>query len=134
VPSPRKRGPLPPASISINAFINSGGGIANIGTSASVLKLRPGLLKSAVIPEPERQGMIHAMLQKEIPVIHLLYIKGLAQRYGIPWDPASLPVSGGSDGAFPGRAGAGHVVLIIIGLAWFSAFLVRFRMLYNSAR
>jgi hypothetical protein len=78
--------------------------------------------------------MIHAMLQKEIPVIHLLYIKGLAQRYGIPWDPASLPVSGGSDGAFPGRAGAGHVVLIIIGLAWFSAFLVRFRMLYNSAR
>ncbi len=115
-------------------FINSGGGVANIGTSAEVLRLHPGLVRHAAIPPPDRQGMIHLMLQKEIPVIHLLYIKGLAQRYGIPWDPASLNVPGKNDGAFPGRDGAVNIVLIILGMAWFTAFLLRFRMLNNSRR
>ncbi len=31
-----------------------------------------------------RRGVIHEMTLREIPVIHLLYVKGLAERYGHP--------------------------------------------------
>ena len=30
-----------------------------------------------------------------VPVIHLLNVKGLCERYGLPWDPRPLPAPGG---------------------------------------
>ena len=39
------------------------------------------------------------MAARGVPVIHLLYVKGLADRYGLPWDPVPLPG--------PGEPGAG---------------------------
>jgi len=73
---------LPPT-----VYINAGGATANIGTSTSVLRVRPGVIKHAKIPPPEQQGMLHYVLRKRIPVIHLLFIKGLILEYGLPWDP-----------------------------------------------
>lgn len=70
----------------IKAFINSGGGYANMGTSNLSLLLKPGVIRKAKIPPHQSRGVIHDMLEKEIPVIHLLYIKGLATRHNIPWD------------------------------------------------
>ena len=34
------------------------------------------------------------MAAKGIPVIHLLYVRGLSQRYGLPWDPSPIPDPG----------------------------------------
>jgi hypothetical protein len=34
------------------------------------------------------------MASRQIPVIHLLYIKGLVDRYGLSWDPVPLPQPG----------------------------------------
>lgn len=76
---------------SIKAFINTGGGYANLGTSMSVLNLRPGLVTKVPSAKPEQQGMVHSMAAKGIPVVHLLNLKGLARKYGLPWDPASPP-------------------------------------------
>lgn len=73
-------------SANIKAFINSGGGYANMGTSNLSLLLKPGVIRKAKMPPHQSRGVIHDMLEKEIPVIHLLYIKGLATRYNIPWD------------------------------------------------
>jgi poly-gamma-glutamate system protein len=70
----------------IKAFINSGGGYASMGTSSLSLLLKPGLVRRAQMPDPDSRGVIHDMIEKDIPVIHLLHIKGLAQRYHIPWD------------------------------------------------
>jgi poly-gamma-glutamate system protein len=78
----------------IKAFVNVGGGWADMGTDSSVLKLRPGLTSVAEIPPPEKRGVIQEMTLLKIPVIHLLYIKGLADRYGLPWDPVPLPKPG----------------------------------------
>lgn len=72
------------------AFINAGGATANIGTSTSILHLKPGLITKAKIPPAEEQGMLHFSLKKGIPVIHLLFIKGLANKYGLVWDPVDL--------------------------------------------
>ncbi|MFC1554615.1 poly-gamma-glutamate system protein [candidate division KSB1 bacterium] len=78
----------------IAAFINVGGSFANIGTSSKILSLNPGLVNEAELPEEKERGVLFEMLSKKIPVIHLLYIKGLTQEYGIPWDPVPLPESG----------------------------------------
>ena len=68
-------------------FVNAGGATANIGTSQSVLRMKPGVIRSASIPDVDQQGVIHKALLNDIPVIHLLFIKGLVLEYGLPWDP-----------------------------------------------
>ena len=81
----------------IAAFIHIGGSWANMGTDSSVLDLRPGLIRIKTFPAPEKQGVIHAMAAKKIPVIHCLFLRGLVMRYGLTWDPVplSLPGEGG---------------------------------------
>jgi poly-gamma-glutamate system protein len=76
----------------IKAFINVGGSWANLGTDAEVLKLEPGLARDVFIPPPSRRGVIQAMAAAGVPVIHLLNVKGLCERYGLPWDPRPLPL------------------------------------------
>ena len=71
----------------IKAFVNAGGAMANIGSSETILGLKPGVMRKFRIPEADKQGIIHKALQNSIPVIHLLNIKGLAIEYGLKWDP-----------------------------------------------
>lgn len=78
----------------IKAFINIGGSWANIGTDARILKVKPGLVWLKDLPPEENRGVIHEMAARDIPVIHLLYIRGLVRRYGLPWDPVPLPSIG----------------------------------------
>jgi poly-gamma-glutamate system protein len=78
----------------IQAFINIGGGYANMGTDSEILKVGPGLAAFSEIPPSERRGVIFEMAARRIPVIHLLYVKGLCDRYGLPWDPSLLPEPG----------------------------------------
>lgn len=78
----------------IKAFINIGGGYANMGTDSEILKVRPGLAAVRRLPPQDRRGVIFEMASRRIPVVHLLYIKGLCDRYGLPWDPAPLPQPG----------------------------------------
>jgi poly-gamma-glutamate system protein len=89
----------------IKAFVNIGGSWANIGTNAEVLKLRPGLAGDVFVPSPAGRGVLQAMAAAKIPVIHLLNIKGLCERYGLPWDPRPLP--GPGEGPLFRRAAAG---------------------------
>ena len=78
----------------IEAFINIGGSYANMGTDSKILKVGTGLATFSKIPPPERRGVIFEMAARRIPVIHLLYVKGLCDRYGLPWDPSPLPEPG----------------------------------------
>jgi poly-gamma-glutamate system protein len=78
----------------IRAFINVGGGYADMGTDSSILKVGPGLAEFSAIPPRDRRGLIFEMAARRVPVIHLLYVKGLCDRFGLPWDPAPLPAPG----------------------------------------
>ena len=78
----------------IKAFVNIGGSWANMGTDASVLEVPPGLAPRVPLPPPARRGVIQAMAAAGVPVIHLLNVKGLCERYGLPWDPRPLPGPG----------------------------------------
>jgi poly-gamma-glutamate system protein len=95
----------------VKAFVNIGGSWANIGTDAEVLKLRPGLTSDVFVPPPSGRGVIQAMAAAGVPVIHLLNVKGLCERYGLPWDPRPLPGPG------EGRAYRGIATKTLPGLA-----------------
>jgi poly-gamma-glutamate system protein len=110
----------------IKAFLNIGGSWANLGTDSGVLKLRPGLTSLSSFPPPERRGVIHEMAGRRIPVIHLLYIRGLIQQYGLPWDPSPLPRPGQGDIIDPAGTPAAsflilagmYFLLILTASAW----------------
>jgi poly-gamma-glutamate system protein len=87
----------------ISAFINCGGGYANLGTSELVLRLSPGLNREMQLPPNAQRGIIYEMAAREIPVIHLLYVKGLVQKYGLPWDPVPFPRSGANGHLQPAK-------------------------------
>jgi len=79
---------------SIKVFVNIGGSYANLGTDSRILDLKPGRAEFRDIPPSEKRGVLFEMAACGVPVIHLLYIKGLAERYGLPWDPKPLPEPG----------------------------------------
>lgn len=72
-------------------FINTGGAEANLGRSALILKLQPGLNRHIALPAEELQGVIQRLSALEVPVIHLLNVRGLAVANRIPWDDLSRP-------------------------------------------
>ena len=78
----------------IKAFVNVGGSWSNLGIDSAILNLKPGLEKIVRIPPKERRGVLYAMASQDIPVIHLLFVNGLVQRYGLVWDPVPLPRPG----------------------------------------
>jgi poly-gamma-glutamate system protein len=80
----------------IKAFINIGGSWSNMGEDPDILRLKPGIAKINHIPPVEKRGIIYEMAARRIPVIHLLYMKGVAERYGLRWDPVPLPGPGES--------------------------------------
>jgi hypothetical protein len=46
------------------------------------------------LPLEEERGMLFEMAAHKIPVIHLLFVKGLVEQAGLPWDPIPLPEPG----------------------------------------
>jgi poly-gamma-glutamate system protein len=78
----------------ISAFINAGGSYANLGTSELALLLKPGLNSEVDLPPEDERGVLFEMASRGIPIIHLLFIEGLARRHHLPWDPSPLPEPG----------------------------------------
>lgn len=78
----------------IRAFVNIGGSWSNLGTDREVLNLKPGLVRFHRIPSQENRGVLFEMGARDVPVIHLLFIRGLVERYGLAWDPVPLPSAG----------------------------------------
>ncbi|MBN1940466.1 MAG: poly-gamma-glutamate system protein [Candidatus Aminicenantes bacterium] len=116
----------------VQAFVNIGGSFIDMGTDGEILKLRPGYNPAAdvVIPPVERRGLIQEMARQGVPVIHLLYVKGLCDRYGLPWDPVPLPDPDASD-SLPGLSPRPTVLIVylagmIFGLAWIARTNSRF--------
>lgn len=78
----------------IRAFVNIGGSWSNLGTDREVLELKPGFVRFHRIPSKENRGILFEMGARGVPVIHLLFIRGLVERYGLAWDPVPLPSAG----------------------------------------
>ena len=106
----------------IKAFVNIGGSWANLGTDAEVLKVEPGLARGIGVPPPSRRGVIQAMAAAGVPVLHLLNVKGLCERYGLPWDPRPLPAPG--EDRLDGRRADRSTTTVLITVAYILAMIV----------
>ena len=66
-------------------LINIGGSQANLGDAEEVLRLQTGLVPANDINQAGN-GVIGFAMRKDIPVIHMLHIKSISNRVGIPYD------------------------------------------------
>jgi len=74
------------------AFINIGGGEANVGSHFTKVLFRPGINRSLPRKKIPDEGAMTLLMRKyEIPAIHLSGVSQLAERYGLPKAPQTMP-------------------------------------------
>ncbi len=78
----------------IKAYINIGGGIASLGSSINGKIIASGLTKILDLQNFPVRGVIVKMAQKNIPIIHLLNISNILDKYKLPSAPVPLPEPG----------------------------------------
>jgi poly-gamma-glutamate system protein len=76
------------------AVINVGGSVLGIGTCLDAYGIPSGLLKKRLPCESGLTGLVHDFAAREVPVLHILYVKRLALEWGLPYDPVPLPPIG----------------------------------------
>ena len=81
----------------IKAYINIGGGIASLGNTVNGKLIPPGLTEFLPMRNFPVKGTIIQMAQQGIPIIHLLNISQLTEKYGLPDSPVPLPEPGEGD-------------------------------------
>ena len=74
-----------------DAFINVGGSLASLGVCPEAAMLSTGLVRHVRPCSGPKRGIIFRMAERGVPIIHLLNIKRIARRYGLPNDPVPLP-------------------------------------------
>ena len=91
----------------IRCFVNIGGASASFGDTAASLALpqRPGPARPPVLPSSPTRGLVFEFAARGVPVVHLLFVEGLARDNGLPFDPVPLPPIG--EGACRSRRSAG---------------------------
>jgi poly-gamma-glutamate system protein len=105
------------------AFVNVGGSLAALGAVSDAQIYPAGLIRDLAPSRDPRRGLIAHMLEDQVPVIHLLDVRHLAARYGLPFDPLPLPEVPSGAVMRPQRygralAGAGlsAIALLLVGL------------------
>lgn len=110
----------------IKSFINIGGSSANIGKTSAYLNLPTGLNKQ-LPPEliHEEYGLLFEFASMNIPTIHILNIRELAQRNGIAVDPVPLPGPGESNVYYQIEYQTQLILLILFLIAILTIFIVK---------
>ena len=75
-------------------FINVGGGLASLGSSQNARLIPPGLTKRLGMRSFPQKGVTILMAERGVPIIHLLEIDRLADRFDLPVEPIPLPEIG----------------------------------------
>lgn len=65
-------------------YVNAGGTEASLGRSASVLRLKSGFLPPTPFDFSPGRGVMARMAEAGVPVLHLLNVRDLALRWGVP--------------------------------------------------
>lgn len=126
------------ASAPVKAYINVGGGTASTGTAIGKRAFRPGLNLRPPTGIRNIDGVMPRFSKQGVPVIHLVQIQDIAERYGLPVAPVNMPTVG--EGAvFLGAEynrwlALGVLVTIFAGLYAFVRSSIGFRLLRSNGR
>lgn len=67
----------------IAAFVNVGGTEASLGRSPAILKVQNGWLSPTPFDSSPGRGLVARMVERGVPVLHVLNVRDLALRWGI---------------------------------------------------
>jgi poly-gamma-glutamate system protein len=67
----------------IAAFVNVGGTQASLGLSPAILRVRNGWLEPVPFDLSPGRGLVARMVERGVPVLHVLNVRDLALRWGI---------------------------------------------------
>lgn len=110
-------------SNSIKAFINIGGNIVAFGDTTDSIDAPTGLIENKYYDTNEKTGLVQFFNSKNIPVIHMLNINELANRYGLPVDPSTPFIIGDGDVYYTYSYPLGLIYLVLIGIICFLIIL-----------
>jgi poly-gamma-glutamate system protein len=79
------------------AYINIGGGSVSVGRSIGKKRYRPGLNLKPPPTATEIDSVMTRFANKGVPVVHLVEIRQLADRYALPIAPTTMPAVGQGD-------------------------------------
>ncbi len=101
----------------IRAYVNIGGGTSSVGTRRSKFAFEPGINTRTPPKAALIDSVMARFLDERIPVIHFLQINHMAQRYGLPLYPQTLPEVGSGQVFLqrrynPWLAGSGLLTLV----------------------
>jgi len=78
----------------IKAYINVGGGMVSVGRNIGKLMFRPGVNKRPPRNVRQIDGVMPRFINQDVPVIHVVHVNALANRYTLPLEPAEAPPIG----------------------------------------
>jgi len=78
----------------ISAFVNVGGGTSSVGARDGKRLFRPGLNRTAPAGASRFDSVMTRFVREGVPVIHLVRMRSLAERFGLPLQPSTLPAVG----------------------------------------
>lgn len=100
----------------VKIFVNIGGATPNYGsTNASITYPNGLVINGPKIPGHPERGLIFEYQNLGIPVVHLLNIRDLAIKNGLPLDPVPLPETG-EGGVYLQTTYNKPIIALIIGL------------------
>ena len=114
----------------IKAFINVGGGISSIGSVENYKFIPSGLSISLPMKNYPVRGLMIDMAEKNIPIIHLLNVNQLAQKYGLAVNPTPLPRPGEGEIFIQKR----YSVLLTSGVTLFLIIAIAFVFIMERKR
>jgi hypothetical protein len=122
----------------IKAYINVGGGTVSVGKDIGKLMFRPGVNRRPPRHVRDIDGVMPRFSKDSVPVIHVVHVNALADRYTLPLEPTQAP-SIGSGGVFYGVDYSkplviGVLAFILLSLYGFIRSDVGFRILRASQR
>jgi len=108
----------------LKAFVNIGGATPNYGNTPASITYPNGLvINGPKIPDHPERGLIFEYQNLGIPIIHLLNIRDLAVKNGLPIDPMPLPKIG--DGGIYQRISYNKsIIILVIGIVFSYLFWV----------
>lgn len=78
----------------IKAYVNVGGGMASVGRTAGKEAFKSGLNKQLPAAAGGQDGIMHRFARDGVPVIHLVKVRSLAEKYGFPEGFEEMPKIG----------------------------------------
>ncbi|HEX6962827.1 MAG TPA: hypothetical protein VF175_13235, partial [Lacipirellula sp.] len=120
----------------IKAYVNVGGGTVSVGRNVGKLMFHPGVNERPPRHVAEIDGVMPRFANNGVPVIHVVHINALANRYTLPLEPTEAP-DVGEGGVFMGIDYSkplviGVLAFILLCLYGFIRTDVGFRMLRAS--